>query len=220
MKSWKRLSQFSIVLTHERNEFNQTEKLLTGSKKFTKALLIILFVSTGSALRAQDTLTPALADSFAMMHSPQKATIYSAALPGLGQIYNHRVWKTPIIYLGFGAFGYFIRFNNNAYNGFKKDYLYRTDGDPTTIDRYSDNPNVSEESLKGAMDTFRRWRDMNIFGVAGLYILQVIDASVDGYLFNFDISRDLSMSITPDIQPLVLNTGYTAGLKCTVTLKP
>src|SRR5512133_605948 len=176
----------------------------------------------GNALRAQDTLTPGQADTLVSLHSPQKATILSSALPGLGQIYNHRVWKVPILYAGFGTIIYFIDFNNKQYNRFKMAYLYRTDNDPTTIDKEFSRPeyaNVTDQTIKGAMDTYRRWRDMNLIGIAGLYILQVVDANVDAYFYHFDITKDLTLKISPNFKPNPVNYGFTTGLTCLITIK-
>jgi hypothetical protein len=193
--------------------------LIVSSRRIIKTLLLFLFFLSGKALTAQDTLTSIPTDTLQKIHSPQRATMLSAALPGLGQIYNKRAWKVPVLYAGFGTIVYFINFNNREYNRFKKEYLYRIDDDPTTNGEYTDNINVSDNSIKGAMDTFRRWRDMNVFGIAGLYMLQVIDANVDAYFYKFDISKDLSMQISPSLQPNAYGNGIATGLTCLIKVK-
>jgi hypothetical protein len=193
--------------------------LTVSSRRIIRTLLFFLFFLSGKALTAQDTLTAISADSLQQIHSPQRATILSATLPGLGQVYNRKAWKVPILYAGFGTIVYFINFNNREYNRFKKEYLYRIDGDPTTIGEYTENVNVSDNSIKGAMDTYRRWRDMNIFGIAGLYMLQVIDANVDAYFYRFDISKDLTMQIAPSLQPNAYGNGIATGLTCLIKIK-
>jgi hypothetical protein len=193
--------------------------LTVSSKRIITTLFFFLFFLSGKALTAQDTLTAVIADTLQKIHSPQRATILSATLPGLGQIYNKKAWKVPILYAGFGTIVYFINFNNGEYNRFKKEYLYRIDDDPTTIGEYTENVNVSDNSIKGAMDTYRRWRDMNVFGIAGLYMLQVIDANVDAYFFQFDISKDLSMQISPSLMPNAYGNGIATGLTCLIKVK-
>jgi len=66
------------------------------------------------------------------VHSPKKASVYSAVLPGLGQAYNKKYWKIPLVYGGFAAFGYFIRWNNRNYNTSRQAYMDLTDKDPNT----------------------------------------------------------------------------------------
>jgi len=186
--------------------------------RFFHLLFWVFLASSGILIRAQDSISKPPEDSvFMYTHSPQKASLLSAALPGLGQIYNHKYWKAPLVYIGFGTLAYFIRFNNKEYNHFKKAYLYKVDDDPTTIDPYAE---YSATSVKNAMDTYRRWRDMNVLGAAGFYLLQVIDATVDAYLFEFDISRNLTMTILPDMNQNCYLAGYSAGVTCVITLKP
>jgi hypothetical protein len=106
------------------------------------------------------------------IHSPRKATIYSAVLPGLGQVYNRKYWKVPLIYIGFGTIGYFITWNNDNYQLFKTGYQHLTDGNPETQDYLKieavrrnnydlDNPN-QYNNLKTALsrqqDYYRRNR--------------------------------------------------------------
>lgn len=145
------------------------------------------------------------------IHSPRKATIYSAVLPGLGQIYNKKYWKVPIIYIGFGAIGYFINWNNENYQLFRIGYQHLTDNNPETQDylkieavrRNNYNlDNTSEfNSLKTTLskqqDYYRRNRDLLIISIVGFYGLNIIDASVDAHLFDFDISDDLTLKWEP-----------------------
>ena len=145
------------------------------------------------------------------IHSPRKATIYSAVLPGLGQVYNRKYWKVPLIYIGFGTIGYFITWNNDNYQLFKTGYQHLTDGNPETQDYLKieavrrnnydlDNPN-QYNNLKTALsrqqDYYRRNRDLLIISFAAFYGLNIIDASVDAHLFDFDISDDLTLKWEP-----------------------
>jgi hypothetical protein len=133
------------------------------------------------------------------MHSPRKATIMSAALPGLGQAYNKKYWKIPIIYAGFGVLGYFIKTNNEEYKVYKSAYKNRLDGDASTVDPYVGI--YSDADLATLKNFYRRNRDLSIIGASILYILNMVDASVDAHLFYFDVSDNLSLNIQPEINP-------------------
>jgi hypothetical protein len=137
-------------------------------------------------------------DSTTKTHSVAKAAIFSAVLPGLGQAYNKKYWKIPIIYAGFGVIGYFVYTNNKEYKDFKEAYLYVANDDTYPIN----NPYVtkySETQLKDAMDFYRRNRDLSII-IGGLwYTLNILEAYVDAHFFYYDISDDLTMSIKPTV---------------------
>ncbi len=145
-------------------------------------------------------------------HSPQKASFYSAVLPGLGQIYNKKYWKVPIIYAGASVIGYYYIFNNNKYNEYKSNYLRKLANDPN-------NPPdekfkyASPERIKYYMEYWRRNRDYLAIGMVALYVANIIDATVDAYLFDYDISQDLSMKIKPALYPQ--QSSLTLGLSCT-----
>lgn len=128
-------------------------------------------------------------------HSPRLASIMSAAIPGLGQVYNKKYWKPPIIYAAFAVDYYAYAYNQKGYEKYKQAYLYRTDGDSLTIDDFVD---IYEEStLKSFRDDYRKYRDLNYIIAAGIYILNIIDANVDAHLFYFDVSDDLSLQLDP-----------------------
>lgn len=146
------------------------------------------------------------------IHSPRKATIYSAILPGLGQAYNKKWWKIPIIYAGFGAIVYFIDWNNDNYQFNRTAFKHLTDTNDNTnafmeieaVKYYDlDNPTSRanfEDGLLKRQDYYRRNRDLLVISFVGFYGLQLIDASVDAHLFNFDISDDLTFDWQPTMQ--------------------
>jgi hypothetical protein len=156
------------------------------------------------------------------IHSPRKATIYSAVLPGLGQVYNKKYWKVPLIYIGFGAIGYFISWNNENYQLFRIGYDHLTDQNPETQDylkieavrrnNYNlDNPtefNNLKTALSRQQDYYRRNRDLLIISFVGFYGLNIIDASVDAHLFDFDISDDLTLKWEPSMMNFDNNFVY------------
>lgn len=162
-------------------------------------------------VKIKDTIAPS-SDEFNML-SPAKAAFYSAVLPGLGQAYNKKYWKIPLVYAGFGTIGYFIGWNNKNYNTYKSAYRDLSDTIPET-DSYLeieasqyynlDDPTEYANFKSGLykqQEYFRRNRDLLIISIIGFYGLNIIDASVDAHLFDFDISEDLSMNWQPTVQP-------------------
>jgi len=134
------------------------------------------------------------------LHSPKLATIMSACIPGLGQVYNKKYWKVPLVYAGFGVIGYSIKKNGDKYKTYHTAYIYRNDNDSTTIDDIY--LGYSNETIKSANDYYRRNRDLSyIFGVIW-YVLNVLDATVDAHLFYFNINDDLSLNVKPASLPL------------------
>ncbi len=149
--------------------------------------------------------------------SPKKASIYAALFPGLGQVYNGKYWKLPIVYGGYAGLIYLLGWNNNNYN----DYFdaYRTIARYTTVDQMSKadkdylnnlfkntywdlniNPShfsTFQSQLKSGKDFYRRNRDLSIIAIAALHVLSIIDASVDANLSDFEINDNLSMHIEP-----------------------
>ncbi len=154
------------------------------------------------SLKAQDTIPlqklSGNSDTLrAEMHSAHKATIYSLVLPGLGQAYNRKYWKIPIIYVGFGAFAYNFKINNDETKKFTEAYRYVINKDSFPIDneyikRYPD-PN---DLLRGR-DFYRRRVELTVIFSTVWYILNVIDAAVDAHFFDYDISDNLSLNIGP-----------------------
>jgi hypothetical protein len=129
-------------------------------------------------------------------HSVSKAAIYSAVLPGLGQGYNKKYWKIPVIYAGFGVIGYFVVTNSKEYQKFKEAYLYVANGDTTAID----NPYATkydESQLKEGMEYYRRNRDLSVIVGVLWYTLNILEAYVDAHFFDYDISDDLTMHVGP-----------------------
>lgn len=192
------------------------------------AVVIILFSLTGTVASAQklvnvDTLKVSVEKT---AHSPRKATIYSAVLPGLGQIYNKKYWKVPLIYIGFGTFGYFINYNNNLYTQYRQAYSDIVDSDPNTnsfvklnIDNHwnlNDSGQLKQfaDRLKNAKETARRNRDLVIISTAAFYTLNIIDASVDANFFDFDMSDDLSFEWIPG--PVYCLDQRLVGIHCRI----
>ena len=128
-------------------------------------------------------------------HSPKKASWLSAVVPGLGQIYNRKYWKLPIIYVGFGVIGYLaVNYNTKAQH-YKSSYLFRKGIDLGQKDYY---PEIfSEDVLYSNFTYYRRNFELTCIFGSLFYVLNIIDASVDAHLYKFDITDDLSMKIEP-----------------------
>ena len=189
--------------------------------------LLLGLSSLGQNLEVDSTRIVELNQNAEEVHSPRKATIYSAVLPGLGQAYNKKYWKIPVIYAGFAAFGYFIYWNNDNYQIMKQAYSDFTDGDPETnsyldldgaqyydLGTEPDDTNFKQAVLK-QQDYYRRNRDLLVISIVGFYGLQIIDASVDAHFFDFDISEDLTLNWQPTMNYFNQQTVY--GINCTFT---
>jgi hypothetical protein len=148
--------------------------------------------------------------------SPTRAAVYSAVLPGLGQIYNKKYWKLPIVYAGFGTFGYFIAANNKEYQKFQDAYDYENGNtDPENYNEYVDKYTLEE--LQSGRDYYRRNRDLSIILTTFWYALTIVDAAVDAYLFDYDVTDDLSLKVKPVFAPMAFKSAVPAELKLTYT---
>lgn len=125
---------------------------------------------------------------------PPRASLLSATLPGLGQIYNRKYWKVPIIYAGFGALAYYVGHNGREYQKFRAAYIARIDGNPNTVD---DFPLYSKDVLERAVNFYRRNLEVTYLLGAALYLLNILDANVDAHLMDFDVGEKLSFSASP-----------------------
>lgn len=164
--------------------------------------------------------------------NPTKAVIYSAIFPGLGQIYNRKYWKLPLVYGGFLGCTYAITWNTAQYDDYKKAYsdisVY-LEGDKTAdswLDylRYGTNvENLTtgdlqwyKNAFKNKKDFYRRNRDLSYIVTIGVYFLCMLDAYVDAQLFDFDISPDLSLRVEPVIYNKAEFNTTSLGLQCSI----
>ena len=169
---------------------------------FSKKIFLFIFCFfLISFANAQDLTEP--------IQSPRKAAILSSTLPGLGQIYNKKYWKIPIIYAGLLTSAYYINDNNVQYKLYKDAYLKRLDNNPDNDDFVGE---YSSGDLLILKDFYRRNREVSILCFVGTYIINVLDASVDAHLFDYDISEDISLQMTP------ISTANFNGLSLTLNL--
>ncbi len=135
------------------------------------------------------------------VHSPKRAMLYSAVCPGLGQIYNKKYWKLPIIYVGLGTAAYFFVTNTQYYNNYnnalktRDNYLKGIGGPDQYYNIYTSG------TLSDIVAYYRRNVDLTVIIAAGIYLLQIVDANVDAQLHGFNVSDDLSLKFTPNIVP-------------------
>jgi hypothetical protein len=154
--------------------------------------------STPELLSESETETESDTVSHQHKHSPRIAWMSSAILPGLGQAYNTKYWKIPIIYGGGAAIYFLYDYNNNWYKRFKTA--------KSQLDRNEEitDPDLAGRSLDDIIynrDQVRRSRDYDVIFMGLLYVANIVDAMVDAYLFDYDVSKDLSFHLDPTILP-------------------
>tara|TARA_B100001741_G_C16376323_1_gene515688 strand:+ start:112 stop:621 length:510 start_codon:yes stop_codon:yes gene_type:complete len=131
---------------------------------------------------------------FSQNNSPRKAALLSMACPGLGQVYNKKYWKAPIVITSIGGAIYAHNFYNNKFKEYKEAYIIRTDGDESTIDNYL---NYSENGLITLQDYYRNQKDLSIIIGTIIYLLNIADAYVDAHLFEYNVNDNLSFDFKP-----------------------
>ncbi len=163
----------------------------------------------------------------AMKINPMRSLWLSALCPGLGQVYNRRYWKLPIVVGGFVGLGYAISWNNKMLKDYSRAYNDAMDNDPNTksyMDFYP--PTVKEEdidkewlkrALKSKKDYFRRNRDLCVISIVGVYLICMVDAYVDATLSKFDISDDLSMKVRPTLIEQSRSNLPGVGVACAIS---
>lgn len=200
------------------------------------SILSLFLIVSGEPFFAQQTNSSISIDSIALRgHSPKRASFYSMVIPGLGQIYNKKYWKVPVIYAGFGTLVYLVKFNSsrftkyiNAYGDFIDDSTSTTRYLPLIIEAGLDETKIVKELYPDTYDPsqydwfkntlelnknyYRRNRDLSYIGMGLWYILNIVDASVDAHLFDYDISDDLTLHIEPELFPTSRYTN-TMGIK-------
>lgn len=206
-------------------------------------MLITLAINAGAQVIIESTdsiaveqeMKKALPSSVRVL-SPVKATMMAAAFPGLGQVYNRKYWKIPLVYAGFGALGYSIIRNSQNFDGYMKAYQDLTDDVPETVsyEKYTSSFDSGEidpalgadnysaqthswvkDQMLNAISFYRRYRDLSYIGVGIWYIVSILDANVDAIMSDYDIGPELQLSV----EPVQLNTVYgtTMGLGVKVT---
>ncbi len=157
-------------------------------------LVLLLFIAGISRISFCQETNEASDTVIIKHHSPRKAILFSAVIPGLGQIYNGKIWKVPILIGGEGAAIYSYNYYQNRYKkvlNFLRDsvdnqFVYEVYGRP-----------LSGYNLERARDFYRKYRDYSMLFIVGIYVLNIVDALVDAHFFEYDISDDLSLNFQP-----------------------
>jgi hypothetical protein len=203
--------------------------------KILLGLIFLCFLTQGDALsqvrgnppgnsdssKVQVKKVPAVKDSarLAIEAMPRRAAMRSLMLPGLGQIYNKRWWKVPLVYGGFIGIGLVFEFNNRNYQIFLKEAQFRELNPQKT-----QNPLYSAYTNEGIIqikDSYRRDRDLSVLAGLGFYAITIIDAYVDAKFFRFDISDELSLRIQPSVGQVPVHASAfspAVGLKLKLSL--
>ena len=152
---------------------------------------------------AQDTITDE--EYYNIAIKPTKVAFYSAVLPGLGQAHNRDYWKIPIVYGALGASIYSYDFNNVRFHKYREAYKLLKMG------LENEYPGISASTLEKAQRYHKRYRDLSLLVTSGLYILQIVEASVDAHLQYHD--TDSKLSVNPSfILPLGDNDEIALGI--------
>lgn len=145
-------------------------------------------------------------ESYATRYNPRKALLYAAIIPGLGQIYNKKYWKLPLVYGGFIGLGYGLNFYQKGYTKYKGELF-----DVLETDAPVSESGFTEDQLRNIVDQYRRERDFFIILMAAMYLLQMVDAHVDAHLKEFDLNPNLHVRIQPTWENDVM-MGRSAGI--------
>ncbi len=180
-------------------------KLSNYSTRLKIKILVLFFFSSYFSI-AQNNLHKVVEKN------NKTATLLSVACPGLGQIYNKKLWKVPVIYMALGGSAYFIIEHNKNYHNYKNAYLSRVDNDIHTIDNFS---HYSDNNLLTLQDYHQNSRDLSLLIFLLIYILNVVDASVDSHLNHYNINDNLSLYLNnsnTDLDFKSLNVSITYNL--------
>ena len=176
-------------------------------------LFLIFIIDPVLVFSQRDTTFVELPDSIREKeHSPTKATLMSTCLPGLGQVYNRKYWKVPVIYAGLGIMSYFIYTNADEYINFKCAYIESAQGTMNGSYSYLVQK-YSTADLLSTREYYRRNLEISILLTVVWYALNILDATVDAHLYTFNISNNLTMKVEPALLPSGFGYKPAGGLK-------
>ena len=153
--------------------------------KLTQFIVLISFVCFGQQQELSNFI-----DNENDSLRPAKAAFYSAVFPGLGQIYNKRYWKLPLIYGGLGASIYFYEVNNKNFKLYRNAYKRRLAG--FTDDKFQDIIFENDRLIDG-MNFYKKYRDQSMLFIVGSYFLNILDANIDAHLKQYNVNQNLSL---------------------------
>jgi len=186
---------FFVLLLFSVSIFSQVKKEKAHIKEATQIKKDTLFTD--------DLLDPL---------SPAKAAFYSAVLPGLGQAYNKKYWKIPLVYGAIGTSSYFYFNNNSNFKTYRNAYKLRLAGKPDEFVGL-----ISTDGLINAQKVFKQNRDLSLFLTLAFYALNILEANVDAHILDKSIDNKVSfkplINFTPDLNKPVF------GLSTSITIK-
>jgi Family of unknown function (DUF5683) len=184
--------------------------------------LLLISITSFSQEVKQDSIAPAKPDSiyskgkrvvsietYSQRFNPRKAMLFSAILPGMGQVYNKKYWKVPMVYGGLIGFGLVVDFYNNQGNKYRNDLF-----EVLNTGKKTGQLGLEEAQLRTIIDQARRQRDYFIIITAFFYILQMVDAHVDAHLKEFDLNPKLKVRIEP-----MMDNSYYTGTSTGIAIK-
>lgn len=166
----------------------------------------VLFSQEITTEIAQDSLANTSLETIAL--KPIKVSFYSAILPGLGQAYNKKYWKIPVVYAALGTSTYYYIYNNNRFKEYRTAFKLHKLGQG----ELSQYPTLSLDVLQQAQEYHKKDRDLSMMVSVGLYFLQIIEASVDAHLQYHNIDNKLGFSPTLIQEPISGNTGLAVNV--------
>ena len=175
-------------------------------------ILTCLFLSFKG--RAQEEMTLITQDTVKAVidpNRPARAAFYSALVPGLGQAYNKKYWKVPIVYIGLGVGIYSYAWNQKKYQGFRDEYKRRLDG--TSDPNHPIYGGLDNDRLIRGQKFHQRNRDLSALITAGIYILNIVDANIDAHLMQFNVNDNLSLK--PDMNQNQIDYQFNYGMTLT-----
>ncbi len=192
-----------VVLTGQIDSIRGEEEYITLMGEQTDSSVVRFSISADSLVKyaghkKRDRFIP----------DPKKALWLAIVFPGGGQIYNRKYWKLPLVYGGFLGCIYAMTWNNTMYRDYSQAYIDIMDSDENTKSyenfipvRYDVKANQAhlQDVFRRKKNYYRRFRDLSMFCMIGVYALSIIDAYVDAELSSFDISRDLTMKVSPTV---------------------
>lgn len=193
--------------------------------KISLSYILLFFVFVCTTVQAQqndsirynikkDSIQSKGAVKKAIYSDARKASIMSACLPGLGQVYNKKYWKVPVIYAVLGGLGYWGITNQNQLKFYSNNLRFENDEDPGTLN----TSGYSSDQLITQKRYYRKYRDIAVIAGILVYLINIVDANVDAHLKTFDVSDDLSLQIKP-YSNLDYNNKLQAGLTLKLNLK-
>lgn len=209
---------------------------------FLGLISLILLGGSKNAISQRIEADTVSVESNVKVHSAHKATMYSLMFPGLGQAYNKKYWKIPILYAGIGATIYAINWNTKNYKKYKsgfKDFTHLTEWkalsedeklvtEKPISDSYQDileddwdNTTTTKDTwfktqLQNKKDSFKHDRDLSYIILVGVYVLNIVDAAVDAHFTNFNVNDDLTIRVEPAVSYSAFS-GNSLGFRCQIT---